>query len=353
MKKTIIYIVVLAALGFGVYHLIFKDRALFGADEAGFNIRDTGNVGRIFMSAKDKGNVLLERTDNGWTVNKKYPAIQASVNALLTTMFQQDAQYPVPKGMHNTAVKGLATNGVKVELYNRSGKKIKVFYVGGQINKTGTFMLMEGAKQPYVVHIPGFEGYLTPKYYVDQTDWRDRTIFNTPVAQLKSITVQYPSEPLNSFTLQRDASGKITVAANEELIKNKKLNERRAQAYAGFFTDVFCEGFLNGTVGIVGTLSQVPKRCVIAVEDTKGTKQQADIYWMPMNKRSKNMLTPDPNVPDEYDADRAYAVINNNADTVLIQYITFDKLFRKAYEFYEVDQVQKNPQQVATEHQHK
>ena len=45
----------------------------------------------------------------------------------------------------------------------------------------------------------------------------------------------------------------------------------------------------------------------------------------------------DPDIPDGYDADRFYATLNNFKDTVIIQRVSFDKLFRKAYEFYQVD----------------
>jgi hypothetical protein len=49
------------------------------------------------------------------------------------------------------------------------------------------------------------------------------------------------------------------------------------------------------------------------------------------------MLTPFPGIDNRFDADRFYAVINNFKDTVIIQRETFDKIFRKGYEFYEAD----------------
>lgn len=341
MNRTIIYIVLLAVLGFGVYYFVFRDRDMFASDEAGFTVKDTGDIGRIYMADKSGQSVTLERTADGWTVNKKYLAIPGTVNGFLTVLTQQSAQYPVPKKMHNTAVTGLAANGVKVELYDRENKKIKVFYVGGQVNTEGTFMLIEGARQPYVVQIPGFEGYLTPRYNTELQYWRDRTVFNVPADNIQQIKVDYPSEPLNSFVLVKDANGKVSMTADTALTKGKQLNGRRAEAYATFFTDIYAEGFLNGTIGIDSTIAHVPKRAAIDVTDTKGKARHIDIYWMPVNKRSKNMLTPDPSVPAEFDADRAYGVMNNYKDTVIIQYATFDKLFRKAWEFWETDKVLK------------
>ena len=62
-----------------------------------------------------------------------------------------------------------------------------------------------------------------------------------------------------------------------------------------------------------------------------------DVYWVPINKRSKNLDVSDPDVPDDYDADRLYAVINNNKDTVMIQQLVFRPIFRKLFEFYQSD----------------
>lgn len=345
MSKTIIYIVLLALLGFGVYYFIFREKNPFGADEAGFNIKDTGSIDRIFMTDKSGNSVNLDRTANGWILNGKYPAIQVVINNFFRTLTEQQALYPAPKNMHNSAITGLAANGIKVELYGKGNKKISVFYVGGQVNKEGTFMLMEGAKQPYVVQIPGFDGYLTPRYSTDTKTWRDRTVFNITAEQIKAIDMQYPAEPLNSFILKKEGE-KISVSAHEELMKAKPLNERRAEAYLTFFEGVYAEGYLNGTYKIDSTISRAPKRASIELEDVKGKKQHVDIYWMELNQRSKNMMAPSQVIPEGYDADRSYAVMNNFRDTVIIQHINFDKLFRKAYEFFEVDPVQEpiNPQ---------
>jgi hypothetical protein len=345
MNKTIIYIVLLALLGSGVYFFLFKDKDPFSGDEANFTIRDTGNITRIFLADKMGNKVDLKRTNNSWIVDDKYPAIQRVVTNFLRTLTDQKAQYPAPKNQHNSAITGLAASGIKVELYGKDNEKIKIFYVGGQVNDFGTFMLTEGAKRPYVVQIPGYEGYLTPRYSTDIKTWRDRTVFNLTRDQIKRIDMQYASEPLNSFTLLNDG-GKLSVKAHEALMKGKPLNVRRAEAYAGFFTEIYAEGYLNGTHKLDSIISHAPKRASIEVENVNGKVQHVDIFWMHVNQRSKNQMAPNLGIPAGYDADRSYAVMNNFRDTVLIQHFTFDKLFRKAYEFFETDPVQPtvNPQ---------
>jgi len=338
MRKTIVYIILLVVLGLGVYYFLFSNKNVFGADEAGFTVQDTAAIHTIFMADKAGNTVKLERSEKGWLLNDSIPAIQATVNTLLKTMNQQQAQYPVNEGSHNMVVKNLSATGIKVELYKKGGKLFKTFYVGGQAGTiAGTYMLMEGAEKPYVVQVPGFEGYLTPRYSVNVKDWRDRTVFDVAQANLKSVTIQYPEQQLNNFTLTQDAQGKITVKTDPELMHNP-FNERRAKVYAGYFEKIYSEGYLNGVPGMDTVIAAARKRCSIDLETKQGDKYHVDIYWMPVGKRSKNLDVPDPDVPDGYDADRYYAVANNFKDTLVIQRYTFNKLFHKGYEFFSPDE---------------
>jgi len=340
MQKTILYIVLLGLLGFGVYYFVFSNRdSGFSSDDASFTIRDTGIIGKIFITDNTGQSVLLERNDNGWTVNKQFKALPSPMNTLLQTLARQVAVYPVAANAHNTVVKDMSGNAIKVELYKIGGEKLRVFYVGGQVHSDdGSYMLMEGAETPYVVKIPGFTGYLTPRYPIKLEDWRDRSVFDIPAANIKSVSVQYPDEPLNSFTIKQAADGKVAVDADPNVISHFQLNERRAKLYLTYFEKVYSEGYANGTYGLDSVLSSVPKRCSFEIVDMKDKKQHVDIYWRPLNKRSKNQLISNKYTPDDYDSDRFYAVMNDNKDTAVVQIYTFYKLFHKAYEFYEVDQ---------------
>ena len=337
MNKTLLYFVILVVLGFGVYYfMIGKKDNSFSASEAGFTI-DTASVGRIFLSSNDGKSVTLDRTDSGWRVNKQYKALAAPLNALLQTLATQKALYPVPENAHNYIVKAMAGNSIKVELYDKKGDKIRIFYVGSEAPKyTGTYMLIDGAEKPYVVQIEGNNGYLTPRYSPELKDWRDRTVFDVAPDQISSIKVTYPEQPINSFTLVQQGN-KVSVDADSSLIRNNAFNERRATVYLKFFQNVNSEGYMNGLQQLDSSLKTVPERCIIEVTDKKGAVQRADIYWMHANRRSKNLLTSDRNAADTLDPDHFYAIINNGRDTALIQNYTFEKIFRNAYEFYQAD----------------
>ncbi|PZF72282.1 DUF4340 domain-containing protein [Taibaiella soli] len=338
MRKTILYLLVLAVLGVGVWYVLFRnsDNNIFGASEAGFTIPDTGSIGKIYMARTDGTGVTIEREGNGWKVNKQYDVLKSSLKSLMSAMAKQVADYPVPESEHNMVIKSIAGNGVKVEVYNREGKKMRVYYVGDEVhNFMGTYMLMEGAKRPYVVNIPGFDGYLTPRYTTNIKDWQDRNVFDFSADQIRSVTIKYDESPLNNFVISQDDKGKVSVKLDSNLTNLKELNEERATKYLTFFQNVNCVGYVNGAIGMDSIIRSVPRRCTVDVLAKDGTLKHIDVYWHILDRRSKNTLTPMKNYRNEFDSDRFYAIMNNGKDTAVIQRFIFDKIFRNGYEFYE------------------
>lgn len=340
MGKTLLYVLVLGIFAFGVWFFLFNEKSLFSEDEAGFQIRDTAAVHKIFLANKKGDTIALRRTNEGWTVNGTHRASQRMTENLLVALRFQEPAYPVPEVAHNNVVKMLAGSAIKAEVFDKDDELIRTFYIGGQVNNNkGTYMLMEGADRPYVVKMPGYGGYLTPRYSVQLKEWRDRTAFSLKPEELERVEISYLSEEeyLNSFTMISKDNSTFNIETHPELNLNGELNERRVKTFSEFFERVGFEGFLAGTTGLDSIIANADKYCSIDITTTNNRHEHVDIYWMPVNKRSKNLSTPDDIVPDDYDPDRFYGVLHNFKDTVILQRYTFDRFFRKGYEFYEKD----------------
>lgn len=335
MQKTLLYLLLLLIIATGAYFFVFKNNTknIFSDKEAGFNVYDTAMVGKIFLARTNGEEITLVRTDSGWILNNKYKAHTGVLNTFLRTLKLQQAAYPVPEELHNGIIKSMAGTSVKVELYDLKGEKMKTFYVGIEVGRSaGNYMLMEHAKRPYAVVIPNFEGILSPIYSTDITDWRNRNVFDLNPGAIKSVAVQYPSEPLNSFTVKNEDSLEVETAPG--VPGSNPLNQRRVKAFLGFFSNLNCEGFMMSMPKMDSIIASVPKLCSIDLVSKNGKEQRVDVYRMPNDQRSKNLLSPR---DDGYDIDRYYAVMNNYKDTAVIQSATFNKIFRKAYEFYQAD----------------
>lgn len=337
MGKTVVYILVLGLLGLGVWYFLFKDDGVFEEAEAGFTIRDTASVHKIFLANPQGDTISLTRDEHGWLVNGGYRASRTMIQTLLQTFTQQFAAYPVQEAAHNNVIKAMAGTAIKTEVFTQGGRLMRTFYVGGQVTgNKGTYMLVEGAERPYVVQMPLYTGYLTPRYSTSLKEWRDRTVVELEPAQLDKVEVKYVSEHeyLNSFTLVRKNETEFTIQLHPELKMPGEPNAARVKAYAAYFKGLGCEGYLNGTTGLDSIIASVPKQCEIHVTGKDGYSRRIDIYHMFIGKRSKNQSLDSTVVPDVYDADRLYGIINQGRDTVILQSNTFDKIMRKGYEFY-------------------
>jgi len=337
MKKTLLYLLILGLLSFAVYYVLRPAAENpFDAKEAGFNVKDSSTIGKVFIADFENQTILIERTDTGWLLNKQYRALPSMVRLVLGTLHLQQPLYPVTKAVLPNAIKQLSTTGTKIEVYDRKGAALVKFYVGGSApNATGTIMMVEGASTPYVVHIQSFNGDLETRFSAHLKDWRDRTVFDVPAGAIKSVSVKYFTKPEHSFVLTNEGSEIKVKGKMPEGKKESDLNLHNAHLYLGYFANINCEGYLNGSEGMDSLIRTGKRHSVIDIEDTSGKDHHVEVYWMPLNKRSKNMRTADPDVPDDFDTDRYFALINGNKDTVMIQQYVFKTIFRKMKEFYQ------------------
>ncbi len=325
MRNTFLYLLLFAVLGAGVWYFLLRDNEnSFGSNEAGFTIKDTGSIGKIFLSTKED-RLTLQRTDTGWIVDGKYPVLQNPMRTLLQALYAQTAIAPVSRAAHDGVVKALAVTNTKVEVYNREGGKMRTFFVGNESsNYHGTYMLLEGASRPYVVEIKGFEGFLTPRYAPKLQDWRDRTVFNVPAESIQKLSVRYPLDSGQSFTIIAPAGGQPRL---EPAPAGNPADVQRLKDYLGFFKNLNCESYVNGTLGMDSIIRTSPAKVSIALSTARGNRT-ADVYLMPKTQRSS---TEDDNYL--FDPERYYAVLDKK-DTVVIQELSFKKVFQPRAAFF-------------------
>ncbi|MCB0805144.1 MAG: hypothetical protein KDC05_05045, partial [Bacteroidales bacterium] len=204
-NKTIIWItIILLVIVAFLYYT--SSSGTFSSKEKDFAVQDTATVTKIFLADKDNNTILLERDSTGtWQLNNTYKARQSGVNLLLETLKNLVPKYPVPENAHNRIVSLMASQSVKVEVYQQvyrvhlsdnleffpHEKRTKTFYVGtATADNMGTFMLKEGADVPFVVHLLGLRGFVGPRFSTEEANWRDHTIFKTKLFNIESVTME-------------------------------------------------------------------------------------------------------------------------------------------------------------------
>jgi len=341
MKKNrnLIIIVILLLIATAAI-LLSRRSGTLNERTSNFAVKDTATITKIFLADKNNRNILLERqVDGTWALNETYLAQKSSIDQLLETIYHLTPKYPVPQKAHDNVVSRLASRSVKVEVYQNvyrinlfdwiklfeHEKRTKVFYVGGATaDNVGTFMIMEGADIPFVVHILGFRGYLAPRFSTMEKDWRDHTVFKTKMADIQSVILEMPGEPENSFkVLKEDSDLKlIQLKTNQEI---ESYDTLRLLNFLTSFSDIRYEALLND-------IEADRKDSIIS------SQPFIEITLTDMNGNSTHIKTfHRPNVDRQFDEagklyvhdlDRAYALINGGRDFVMIQYYVFDKILR-------------------------
>ena len=255
-KKTLL-IIILEIIVIVIVRLFILHRTnltLYPRDNA-FNITDTSAITKIFLADKKGNSVVLTRTSEGWLVNDSLKANNNMINEFMRTLYYVSLKSPVPIISRDNVLKRMSSFGVKVEIYARvpwarigslwifpNERKIRTFYVGDNPpDKIGTYFLMEGAKEPYIMYIPGMMGFLQNYFTPIEADWRDHTFMNMYYQQIHKVEVDYFDKPENSFTIIKENNDNIHLYDyNNQEINNVDLPKLRSYM-SGFVNIRFAE----------------------------------------------------------------------------------------------------------------
>jgi hypothetical protein len=208
-----------------------------------FAWEDVDQIDRIFMADREGRQVLLQRVEDlHWTFENKKTGQQfrANPNAmfmLLQTINRIRVREPINKAAMENAVKSLSSKATKVELYDKAGKQLRVYYVGAMTNgATGNLVVMQGSDQPYVGYIPNFQGTIDTRYITQEKDLRDKAFLRVEPEDVEFIQVayQHPSQQSQSFKISQVQAEKYEVTPVYESTTAQpadRLNQANAETF--------------------------------------------------------------------------------------------------------------------------
>jgi len=360
MKKNTLAIIVAIALIIIAGVLVWNNRYLstIHGEASDFTVYDTASITKLFFADKHDQQVLLQRTENGWTVNNEYPASQRLVNDMLYTLNRLRVRMPVSLKKSDNVITRMASNNIKVEIYqivprinlfNRvklfnHEKRTKVFYIGDDTqDNNGTFVLKEGAEKAYIVHLHGFRGFVSSRFSANPMDWRDHLIFNNKMADIQSVKLEINNNLENSFEISEN--GRYQFSMKDFNGNNIEYDTLRVLNLMSSFGDVRFEAFLSDVEqhrrdSILNSPFQ--QRLSLTTKDGKTRTvttfrmlANADMYDYDNSEFEENpeiekMVT---------DPDHQYALLSEGNEFVLIQKFVFGKLLKPA-DYYRHDNIQ-------------
>ena len=322
-KITIIIVLVLSAVA--AYLLYNNKTGTIKKELKDFAVKDTANVSKIFMATGNGKTVTLERQNGGhWIVNGKFEARKDGIELVLSTISNLEVKSPVSRSSFNKIVSNLAGNSIKVEIYKGEDEPAKVFYVGGATqDNLGTYMLLENSSVPFIMHIPGFNGYLTSRFFMDEAEWKATTLYRYNPKEIEKIEINYLENPKESFIIDHISSGKPRL---KSIYLDKYLDNFDTFSvldYVNNFKKVNFE-FFSTDLSEASRDSIIThcKKFTIEITDIKGRRNLFTAFNKPMKNEGAMDLEGNPIV---FDADRMYGLTQNN-DFVVIQYFVFGDL---------------------------
>jgi len=338
-NKSLLIIAVLLAMVSG-FLLMQNHYTTLKVNESSFSIKDTASITKIFIADKNVNSVLLKRTDKGWVLNDEYDANNKIVNTLLSTMKRLKVKSPVSIASHDNVVSRLASIGKKVEVYQevyridifgiklfKHEKLTKVFYVGDVTkDNLGTYMLVEGSEQPYVVFLPGFRGFVSNRFSPLLDDWISHIVFKNTLADIKSIKIYFAEDENMGFQVDvKDELGNYDLIRLSDNSKLDTYDTLKVLNLMTSFSDLRYESRLNNLIPIqrIDSVLNSPSLYEITLVDNN-----LDTTFVKMFKKNRvpdavskmyDVLTP-------VDHDRCYGLVNDGNDFVLLQYYIFDRV---------------------------
>lgn len=343
-KNRLLFILALILVIVGVLFIINRNYSTLDDKESGFAIQDTSIVTKIFMVDKNNNSVKLKKEADGrWIINDQFLAHKFNIGMLLGTIKGLTVRYPVPLAQRDNVIKRLASIARKVEIYQEGyridlfgkiqlfphEKLSRVYYVGDATqDNMGTYIIMEGADQPYVVYLPRLRGFVYTRFSTNEDAWRDHTIFNTPLQDISSVKLEFIDSPDESFIVKTDAEGNISLTT---LMDNqvKDYDTLRMLQFITAFKDIRYESVLNNKLEpeYIDSITSRPNAHIVTLTDKEGNDYVARTYrkggFSELYDEDGAMIVP-------FDLDRLYAYVNDERDFVLVQYFVFDKILRTA-----------------------
>lgn len=325
MSKKNVFIIILFVVSLAGAAAIFftQSNGTVKPELKNFAVEDTSDVDKIFLADKSSHEVLLTKEKSGrWMVNEKYYARQDMLDNLMDVIRRITVRSIVAKAAQENVLKRMASGSIKVEIYKK-GALNKVYYVGsGTQDNLGSFVLLENSSAPFICFLPGHKGGITNFYMPLETQWREHLIFSYRFQDMSSITVDYPSDPANSFSLEILGNNDFRLRSTA---KNAYVpfDTLKVKAYLLEYKLVGFEDFTTVEHAKMDTVRAKHHLFNISVKEKEGGQvRTVKAYRLPLPPGTED----DRGNEIPFDEDRMYGDVTGIDEVVILQYYNFDRL---------------------------
>lgn len=270
-----------------------------------FHINDISSIDKIILEDRFRNKIVLKLTKKKWMVNDKYKVRSDAMTTLLSSANEIRIKSPVSKKSIKSVTNFIKTSGVKVEFFN-STDLVKSYIIGSSTpDHLGTYMVLKNSSEPFVMHIPTHNGFLSPRYGIqsnklDLKRWRDNKVFNFKSKDINLIQYINYNDSSLSYSLK---SHKEIFDFNGRKIKH---NPNKVSKFLNSFSTLNCETYKEEEENNITNLNPIEQ--LIVNQDTLVT------FSFKNNQSTENK-----------NISRKYAKLNNG-ELMIIQDYVFNKV---------------------------
>lgn len=318
-RSLLILLFLLAGLIGWLFFRQGDDATTLAGQDRAFAVDNVNDIRKIFLADREGNTTTLARNGDTWQYNGQWQANPDAMRNLLDAIARIRIKYKPPEAMLPTMVRSLATRGIKVELYGSNDRLLKAYYVGGATpDERGTYIMMEGADQPYVGELANWEGNLRFRYSLTGDEWRDKTVFSVPMEDIQEVAIAYPRQQSESFRIRRSDQGfEVRPYYPGGPAEPVEVPRGKAEAFLNHFKFLGAEAFENENPVRDSILQLVPFSTV-ELQRTDGSRKV--VRFFPVRNPGSGPLPAGQAV-------RRYFADVDGADFMLVQHRVFQLIF--------------------------
>jgi hypothetical protein len=250
---------------------------------------------------------------------------------------------PVSHNSIDNITKMMAVGSVKVEIYGRiplftlfkkdffvKERKFMTYYMGPATQSNiGNFAIMEGHEDmPCIVYIPGFRGFVTPRYSPFAQEWYSHRLFQTKLTRIQEVIITDYEHPYESFRVEKTGPRFFNLYdASNTLIS--QYDTTKIINFMADFREKNYENLANVSPSERDSIIENNLYKSIQVIDVNGNKTTLFLYKMMGSNESLDELDHIEEVEVCYNRDRCYATLNDDKQQLFtVQYYHFDRLLQ-------------------------
>ena len=267
MKKNTTYLLLGILIILIILFLYFnshkeKDTIDFGVS---FAVPQTHKIDQINIGQGSTRSLILTKEKGFWLINDSLRAQKEQIDLLLNTLAKMEIKYIPPRAAVPGIMDDLKRNGVNVNVFSND-RIMQTFTMGGVTSdERGTYGIKTNDDYPYVLHLPGWEGSLRPRFIKPLNEWRDRYFVRLTPPKITQIIVDYPLQQEHSFKLDRSSGDWILYDPRGQ--ESTQLNSNSVQAYLEEFRQIGAEAYLTDMTLIEQYRTRVPHALITVMGD--------------------------------------------------------------------------------------